>query len=25
VRFTDMFVRRAGEWVLTQTKESAAR
>lgn len=25
VRFTDSFVRRAGEWVLTQTKESAAR
>lgn len=25
VRFTDMFVRRAGELVLTQTKESAAR
>ena len=25
VRFTDSFLRRAGEWVLTQTKESAAR
>ena len=25
VRFTDTFVRRAAEWVLTQTKESAAR
>ena len=25
VRFTDLFVRRAGEWVLTQTKEAAAR
>jgi len=24
VRFTDTFVRRAGEWYLTQTKESAA-
>ena len=25
VRFTDTFVRRAGEWFLTQTKEAAAR
>jgi len=25
VRFTDTFIRRAGEWVLTQTKEAAAR
>lgn len=25
VRFTDTFVRRAGEWFLTQTKESPAR
>lgn len=25
VHFTDLFVRRAGEWVLTQTKEAAAR
>jgi ketosteroid isomerase-like protein len=25
VRFTDTFVRRAGEWILMQTKESAAR
>ena len=25
VRFTDTFIRRAGEWFLTQTKESGAR
>ena len=25
VRFTDTFIRRAGEWVLMQTKEAAAR
>jgi len=25
VRFVDSFVRRAGEWVLIQTKEAAAR
>jgi len=25
VRFTDSFVRRAGEWFLTQTREAAAR
>jgi hypothetical protein len=25
VRFTDSFLRRAGEWVLMQTKEAAAR
>ena len=25
VHFTDSFIRRAGEWVLTQTKEAAAR
>ena len=25
VRFTDLFIRRAGEWVLTQTKEGAAQ
>jgi ketosteroid isomerase-like protein len=25
VRFTDTFIRRAGEWVLAQTKESAPR
>jgi hypothetical protein len=25
VRFTDTFIRRAGEWVLVQTKEAAAR
>jgi hypothetical protein len=25
VRFTDSFVRRAGEWFLTQTKEAPAR
>ncbi|HWC17751.1 MAG TPA: DUF4440 domain-containing protein, partial [Terriglobales bacterium] len=25
VRFTDSFLQRAGEWVLTQTKESAVR
>jgi hypothetical protein len=25
VHFTDTFIRRAGEWLLTQTKESAAR
>lgn len=25
VRFTDTFLRRAGEWYLTQTKEAAAR
>ena len=25
VRFTDSFIRRAGEWVLTQTKEAGAR
>ena len=25
VRFTDSFVRRAGEWFLTQTKEGPAR
>jgi Domain of unknown function (DUF4440) len=25
VRFTDTFIRRAGEWVLTQTREAAAQ
>jgi len=25
VRFTDTFIRRAGEWFLTQTKEAPAR
>ena len=25
VRFTDTFIRRAGEWLLAQTKEGAAR
>src|SRR5579859_4145062 len=25
VRFTDTFIRRAGEWLLTQTKEAGAR